>query len=504
MTVEESARNGFDALRQVPDLASVPSTPPDANRLRPPLPSRNTALAKAPTGEIPIVQVSSNNGSSATGSAAAGSEKSSDALRQAALVAEHLDLIAELITEIAQRISDRRRSSEGSEEADEIHYVESLSWDLLTAYGTKRTGAVLELATEQAIVNRIKAELYDLGGFELYLNDPTIENMYVNGSDRVFLDRAGASAPERVPPVTRNDDDLVELINRWAARAGRMERRFDLGNPRLDLRLPTGHRLHAIMEVTQRPTVTIRFPHHKTVTMRDQVEFGTVSPAMADFLRAAVKARCNIIVAGGTGAGKTTLLRALLLEVDSNERIITIEDTPELNLAAFEDTHPNVVEMETRQANSEGLGELTMMELTRECLRMSPDRVVLGEVRGAEALYMLKAMSQGNDGSMCTIHADSARGVAGRVRAYCAEGAHGLPMEVIDSFFINAVDLVIHIHRLPDRRRVISSIYEVEKTNSGQILYNAVFAETANSVAQFETMPSALLADRLRVVGLNI
>ncbi len=421
------------------------------------------------------------------------------------LLQGYLDLVARLVAEVAQNVADRRgNGANGLAAADEARYVESLTWEKLTNFinDGQVPGGALAIETEHAIVRRVRAELYGLGGFETYLNDPTIENMYVNGSDRVFVERAGAAEPERVPAVTRNDEELIELINRWAARAGRMERRFDIGNPRLDLRLPTGHRLHAIMEVTKRPTITIRFPHHKAVTLNDQIEYETVSPEMGAFLRAAVKARCNIIVAGGTGAGKTTMLRALLMEVSGHERIITIEDTPELNLAAFEDTHPNVVEMETRQANNEGEGELSMLELTRECLRMSPDRVVIGEVRGAEALYMLKAMSQGNDGSMCTLHADSARGVASRVRAYCAEGAHGLPTSVIDSFFINAVDLIIHIRQLPNRKRVVSAIFEIEKSEGDVVLYNEVFAERPDRTAEFETMPSTRLMARLRAAGL--
>ena len=418
------------------------------------------------------------------------------------LVQDHLDFIGRVVAEVAQLVTDRRGTGDLST-ADEARFVENLTWQKLTEHANNGGGGPLPMETEYAIVRRVRSELYGLGGFETYLNDPTIENMFVNGSDRVFVDRAGASAPERVPAITRNDQELIELINRWAARAGRMERRFDIGNPRLDLRLPTGHRLHAIMEVTRRPTITIRFPHHKAVSLEDQLEFGTVSAAMMGFLQAAVKARCNIIVAGGTGAGKTTMLRALLMQVSGNERIITIEDTPELNLAAFEETHPNVVEMETRQANNEGQGELTMMELTRECLRMSPDRVVIGEVRGAEALYMLKAMSQGNDGSMCTLHADSARGVASRIRAYCAEGAHGLPISVIDSFFVNAVDLILHIRQLPNRKRVVSAIVEVEKSEGEVIQYNEIFAERPDRVAEFETMPSERLLGRLRAAGLR-
>lgn len=222
---------------------------------------------------------------------------------------------------------------------------------------------------------------------------------------------------------------------------------------------------------------------------------------MVEFLSAAVRARLNIIVAGGTGTGKTTLLRAMLHEVPPHERIITIEDTSELGLAAFEDDHPNVVEMETRQANMEGVGELTMLELTRECLRMSPDRVVLGEVRGAEALYMLKAMSQGNDGSMCTVHADSAQGVADRVRGYCAEGATSLPMAVIDGFYKNAVDLVVHLRVLPNRRRVVSAVVEVEKGGDEGIRYNELWSPVAGGLGVPHVAPSERVMDRLRHSG---
>ena len=302
-------------------------------------------------------------------------------------------------------------------------------------------------------------------------------------------------------PVAESDEALVELVNRWASRLGRTERRFDVSNPRVDMRLPGGFRLHAIMAVTSRPTITIRCPHHRKIELVDQLGFGTIDAPMLAFLKAAVRARCNIIVAGGTGTGKTTLLRALLFEVPAHERIITIEDTLELSIAAFEDEHPNVVEMETRQANVEGVGELSMMDLTRECLRMSPDRVVLGEVRGAEALYMMKAMSQGNDGSMCTVHADSARGVADRIRGYCAEGLNEIPMSVIDGFYRNAVDLVVHLKVLPDMRRVVSSIVEVQKDSADGIRYNELFAPRVDGTAVEATPPSDFLAQRLRFAG---
>ncbi len=420
-----------------------------------------------------------------------------------------LSIIAEIREQVASEISEARRNDGDNlvEEEEEIARTEPIIWRFLDAHARSviaAGGPAPTVQEEEAIFRRVKAELFGLGGFETYLFDPTVENVFVNGCDKVFVNRSGAFEPEAMPPIAESDQALVELVNRWAARLGRTERRFDVSNPRLDMRLPGGFRLHAIMEVTQRPTITIRCPYHRRVGLDDLQRLGTVDPVMVDFLTAAVRARCNIIVAGGTGTGKTTLLRALLHEVPPHERIITIEDTAELGIAAFEEDHPNVVEMETRQANMEGVGELTMMDLTRECLRMSPDRVVVGEVRGAEALYMLKAMSQGNDGSMCTVHANSARGVADRVRGYCAEGIANIPIHVIDTFYRTAVDLVVHLRVLPDRRRVVASIVEVEKSHGEGIRYNSLFEEVPEDRARPSVPPSQYLLDRLRVAGMQV
>lgn len=411
--------------------------------------------------------------------------------------------VAALLSELAPLVDPETGLPDTRAEAAR---AEPVIWDRLDAHAqelTRNETELLPLEVEEAVFRRVKADLFGLGGFEDYLFDPSVENIFVNGFDRVFVSRSGGVEFGRLPPIAESDEALIELVNRWSSRLGRTERRFDIANPRVDLRLPGGFRLHAIMEVTDRPTITIRCPYHRKVELADLIRLGTIDADLMGFLRAAVKARLNIIVAGGTGTGKTTLLRALLYEVPAAERIITIEDTIELGLSAFPDQHPNVVEMETRQANVEGVGEISMMDLTRECLRMSPDRVVLGEVRGAEALYMLKAMGQGNDGSMCTIHADSAHGVADRVRGYCAEGASNIPMGVIDGFYRNAVDLVVHLQVLPDRRRVVSSIIEVQRDNAEGIRYNDLFAADGLGLAVAATPPGARVLSRLRAAGLE-
>lgn len=419
-----------------------------------------------------------------------------------------LALVAEIREAVAGDVSDLRQADIGDAElrsTDEAARAETLIWRRLDLLARQRASDALPLLDpdeEEAVFRRVRADLFGLGGFEDYLFDPTVENIFVNGSDQVFIGRSTSPVPEQVAPIAESDEALVELINRWASRLGRTERRFDISNPRVDLRLPGGFRMHAIMAVTRRPTITIRCPYHRKIRLTDLIERETVNERLVEFLSAAVRARANIIVAGGTGTGKTTMLRTLLFEVPPHERIITIEDTAELGLADFPDQLPNVVEMETRQANVEGVGELNMMDLTRECLRMSPDRVVVGEVRGAEALYMLKAMSQGNDGSMCTVHADSARGVADRVKGYCAEGLGTVPLAVVESFYRNAVDLVVHLRQLPDRRRVVSSIVEVQKDSEDGIRYNELFEPNVHGCAVPGVRPTGRLFDRLVAAGL--
>lgn len=424
-------------------------------------------------------------------------------------MAPELDLVSDIKSAVTARLSEWRRTSDIAEiefgTADDRFHAENLVWEELNRVRQDRLAVgdtPLEMDAENAILDRVLADLFGLGGLEVYLNDPTIEDIFINGHDRVFVSRAGCHGAENVPPIAESDEALIELVNRWAAQLGRTERRFDSANPRVDLQLPGGYRLHAIMEVTRRPSVTIRCPRTQGVTLVDLIDRGTLDSRLVHFLQAAVRARCNIIVAGGTGTGKTTLLRSLLYEIGSHERVVTIEDTSELGLAADHVNHPNVVEMETRDANIEGQGEITMRDLTRECLRMSPDRVVVGEVRGAEALYMLKAMGQGNDGSMCTVHADSARNVASRIRGYCAEDAGSLPVSVIDSFYRNAVDLVVHLTLLPDRTRVVASIVEVDKSIEDATHQTEIFGDSLDGPAKLVTRPSERLVQRLLRAGM--
>ena len=272
----------------------------------------------------------------------------------------------------------------------------------------------LDEETEDSIAAAVLDRLHGLGRLQPLLDDPTIRDIHISGGERVWLNlRDGTKV--RGPAVAASDDELIDLIATAARRIGRSERRWDNAHPELNLQLPNGDRLHALMAVSGRPTITIR-RHDFEINRLDQlVTSGMIDDLSAGFLSAAVRACANLIVAGGTGTGKTTTLRCLINEIPADERLITIEDSLEIGLERFEELHPDHETLEAREVNTEGVGAFTLADLVRSALRMDPERVIVGEVRGAEVLPMLLAMSQGNDGSMCSIHADSSKGVFGRL-----------------------------------------------------------------------------------------
>ena len=254
------------------------------------------------------------------------------------------------------------------------------AFDAIAADRVREFLPPLDKAEESRIADEVLATLFGLGRIERLLADKSVENVNVNGCDTVWVHHAGG-AKRPAGAIADSDDELVALIRRAAARLGRNERRFDIANPFLDLRLPDGSRMNAVMAVSERPAVSIRRHRHEHVTLADLCELGTVDETLRDFLSAAVNARMSIIVCGGTNAGKTTLLRALLNACDPDERLITIEDRLELGLTADPDRHRDVIELETRTANIEGTGEITMQQLVRNALAMSPDRLIVGEDR---------------------------------------------------------------------------------------------------------------------------
>ena len=337
-------------------------------------------------------------------------------------------------------------------------------------------GEPLTAPEEASLAEELRARLFGFGALERLLADPSIENLHANGADRVFITRAGGEHTTG-PSLAASDADLVELIRRVAALGGRTERRFDDAKPLLSLRLPDGSRLAAVMHVAARPSLSIRRHRHADVSLADLVELGALDEDLAAVMAAAV---CrphpfNIVVAGGTDAGKTTFLRALLAEVEPWERLVVIEDALELQLERDGGRHPNVVELETREPNVEGAGEITMRDLARHALRMAPDRVIVGEVRGGEVLEMLLAMSQGNDGSMCTLHADSSSAALTKIATYALMAPERMPIEATNLLIAQSVNLVVHLDRLPDGTRVVSSLREVTGADGRLVVSNEVF-----------------------------
>jgi Flp pilus assembly CpaF family ATPase len=346
--------------------------------------------------------------------------------------------------------------------------------DAYTAQQLQGGRAPLGEQTEQRISTEVVNGLFAMGGFQQLLDDPEIENINANGCDRVYV-RYTDGRREPASPVASSDQELVELIRTIAARSGVEERRFDRGAPGLSVQLPDGSRLFAIMAVASRPCVAIRRHRFRTVTLEDLVARGTVDHDLRRFLRALVRARKNVVVCGGTAVGKTTLVRALAAEIPPWERLITIEDSYELGLDADTDLHPDTVALQAREPNVEGEGEVPLAELVRWALRMSPDRVIVGEVRGAEVVPMLNAMSQGNDGSMTTLHASSSRVGFTKLAAYAAQADERLPLEASALLIASAVHFVIYLAYDTEGRRVVSSIREVVDADGPQVVSNEIF-----------------------------
>lgn len=324
----------------------------------------------------------------------------------------------------------------------------------------------------------IRAALHGTGRLEPLLTNPDIENIDINGHDQVWISYASGEKL-RSEPVADSDEELVELVRNLAAYAGLSSRAFDTANPQLDLRLPDGQRLSAVIEVTKRPALSIRRARLTKETLDGLVGRATLTEQAATFLRAAVAARKNVMVSGATSAGKTTLLRALANEIGPTERLITIENTLELGLEAWPDLHPDIVAMERRLPNTEGLGGVTMAELVRRSLRMNPSRVIVGEVLGEEVVVMLNAMTQGNDGSLSTIHANSAMQVFDRLATYALQADERMPVEATHMLIAGGINFVIFLERHNGhgglQRRVITSIREVNGCD-GRVLSSEVYA----------------------------
>ncbi len=370
----------------------------------------------------------------------------------------------------------------------------------------------LDVADEERVARAVLDALFGLGRLQSLIDDRDIENIDVNGCDRVWVTYADGTKAS-VAPAADSDAELAEMLRSAAARFGLSERRFDVSHPELDLRLPDGSRLSALMSVVQRPVVSIRRHRYVDLSLEDLVEMGSLDVTMASFLSAAVRARKNIVVGGAMNSGKTTLIRAMASAIPPRERVVTIEQAFELGLDSVPNRHPDLVALEARPANAEGEGAISMARLVRRALRMNADRVIVGEVLGDEVLPMLNAMSQGRSGSMCTIHADSSLGIFRRLASYAVQAPERLPVESTNLLIAGAIHFAVFVeladvdrsssdHRYLDgtdhaaeaqesetgalrfdavrRRRSVSSVQEVVGAEGLHVIANEVFRTGAD------------------------
>jgi pilus assembly protein CpaF len=325
----------------------------------------------------------------------------------------------------------------------------------------------LTTAEKQQLLREVMDEIFGLGPIEEMLRDPSISDILVNGPGQIYIEREGRL--EMSSARFRDEAHLMQVIHRIAARVGR---RIDEASPMLDARLPDGSRVNAIIPPLSLsgPTMSVRRFAGVPIDAKRLVDLESWSQDMCMFLEAAVRCKMNIVVSGGTGTGKTTMLNVLSKWIPSGERVVTIEDAAELQLQ-----RDHVVQLETRPANIEGKGEVTQRDLLRNTLRMRPDRIIIGEVRGAEALDMLQAMNTGHEGSMTTVHANSTRDALRRIENMVSMAGLKFPIHVIRDQMASTLDLLIHIARMTGGRRKVVSVAEVSGMEGEVILMQDLF-----------------------------
>ena len=331
-----------------------------------------------------------------------------------------------------------------------------------------------------AVVKDIYSAIRGFGILDSIMSDDTITEVMINGYDNIFIEQNGRV--RKLNMTFESERRLEDVIQRIVGMAGR---EVNQANPIVDTRLPDGSRVNVVLPPISLvgPVLTIRKFSKNPMTIHKLIEYGSLTPEVAEFLETLVKARYNIFVSGGTGSGKTTFLNALSNYIPKDERIITIEDSAELQI----ENVPNLVSLETRNANSAGAGAITIRDLIKSSLRMRPERIIVGEVRGAEALDMLQAMNTGHDGSLSTGHANSTRDMLSRLETMVLQGSAGLPLAAIRQQISSAVDIIIHLSRLRDHSRKTMAITEVLGLDAhGDIMLNTLyeFKEDENSTLE--------------------
>lgn len=355
------------------------------------------------------------------------------------------------------------------------------------------------------ITDQVYSAIRGLGILDSIIHDDTITEVMINGPDHVFIEQNGKV--RRISDTFENEQKLEDIIQRVVGMAGR---EVNQANLIVDTRLPDGSRVNVVLPPIslKGAIVTIRKFSKEPMTIAKLIEYGSITQEIADVLEILVKAKYNIFICGGTGSGKTTFLNAVSHFIPKDERIITIEDSAELQIEGLD----NLVSLETRNANTAGVGAVTIRDLIRSSLRMRPERIVVGEVRGAEALDMLQAMNTGHDGSLSTGHANSTKDMLSRLETMVLTGAEGLPLDAVRQQIASAIDIIIHLSRLRDRSRKTMEITEVTGYENGQIQLNPlyVFEEDENSTLErvsgkLKRTKNPLVNQlKLRIAGINL
>lgn len=364
--------------------------------------------------------------------------------------------------------------------------------------------ALLSLEDRERLIDEIQHEVFGLGPLEPLLKDPSITDILVNGPSTVYIERHGKL--EKTSVRFKDDAHLMRIIERIVSAVGR---RVDETNPMVDARLADGSRVNAIVAplALDGPVLSIRRFGTDPLGIDDLLSVGALTPEIAELLQGIVKARLNVLISGGTGSGKTTLLNVISSFISEDERIVTIEDSAELKLR-----QDHVVRLETRPANIEGKGQIAQRELLINCLRMRPDRIIIGEVRGAEALDMLQAMNTGHDGSLTTIHANTPRDALSRIETMVAMAGLDIPAKAVRGQIASAIDIVIQLSRLSDGRRRLVSLQEITGQEGEVITMQEIFTlnrqgidADGNVLARIE--PTGLrpkFAEKLKLAGIEL
>ncbi len=335
------------------------------------------------------------------------------------------------------------------------------------------------------IVRQVYSSIRGFGLLDSIISDDTITEVMINGAENIFIEKSGRLT--KLDKQFESQRRLEDIIQRIVGLAGR---EVNQANPIVDTRLPDGSRVNVVLPPIALcgPTITIRKFSKTPMTIEKLIQYGSITEEIAHKLELLVKAKYNIFICGGTGSGKTTFLNALSNYIPRDERVITIEDSAELQITGVD----NLVSLETRNANASGSGEITIRDLIKSSLRMRPERIVVGEVRGGEALDMLQAMNTGHDGSLSTGHANSTQDMLSRLETMVLQGAGGLPLEAIRQQIASAVDIIVHLSRLRDHSRKTMEITEVVGYKDGQIELNPLYRFEEDELSTLEKVHGSL------------